>query len=191
MIATVSGQRTVRTYKVNTMTRLNQLIQRRLHSRKNSTGFTLIELVIVVVILGILSAIAIPSYGNIQNAARFERHNSDLRYTVQLLEIYKADNGTYPVVNGWSFQTSNPDVTLRNNYIPGLVPNYTSELPLAANSGAQYIYKSNGVDYKIMRYNANGIPTGEWKQVPDALKDPNGKTRLDRYGYWTKGYEYE
>lgn len=42
----------------------------RIHSREKDAGFTLIELVVVVVILGILTAIAIPSYGAIQDKAR-------------------------------------------------------------------------------------------------------------------------
>ena len=64
---------------------------------KNSRGFTLIELMIVVVILGILVAIALPTFNNMTSQARVAQVKSTM-HTVQVTveDFASRNNGTYP-----------------------------------------------------------------------------------------------
>ncbi len=59
-------------------------------------GFTLIELLIVVAIIAILAAIAIPNFLEAQTRAKVSRAKSDLRTFVTALESYRVDNNGYP-----------------------------------------------------------------------------------------------
>lgn len=64
-----------------------------------SRGFTIVELLIVIVVIGILAAISIVAYNGIQNRAYDQTVTADLNGIAKGFEMYKTDNpgGTYPL----------------------------------------------------------------------------------------------
>jgi len=62
---------------------------------RNSKGFTLIELMVVIVIIGILAGIAIPRFMGAQDRARISAAESDLNSMRQALGLYEIDHSSY------------------------------------------------------------------------------------------------
>ena len=70
-----------------------QLFRKRLSNRK---GFTLVELLVVISIIGILSAIAIPKFSSATDSARGAKIQADLRTMDSAMQIYYASASKYP-----------------------------------------------------------------------------------------------
>ena len=86
-------------------------------------GFTIVELLIIIVIIGILAAISVVAYNGIQQRARDSARTSDIAGVQKALELYRADNGTYPSVG-----TDNSGYNL-STLSTALVPKYISSIP--------------------------------------------------------------
>jgi len=66
--------------------------------KKDSRGFTIVELLIVIVVIGILAALVIVTYNGIQQKARDTERKTDVKALQGHLEAYWADNAKYPTL---------------------------------------------------------------------------------------------
>lgn len=111
---------------------------------QKQTGFTIVEMIIVVVIIGILAAITIVSYTSVQQKARDATRTSDITEVQKALEKYRAANGIYPSVG-----SDNSGYALTTLATP-LVPRYLKAVPTAPSGTAyQYVRGTGGNAYGI------------------------------------------
>lgn len=123
------------------------------------SGFTIVELLIVIVVIGILSAIVVVAYNGIQERARDSQRKSDIASITKALEMYYLDHDRYPL---GSCGPSYPDPKVINAswattadgswsvLEAALVPEYMSELPkdpLYEDSDTAAIYGGHSYDY--------------------------------------------
>lgn len=66
---------------------------------RNQQGFTLLEIMVVIVILGVLASLVIPSLMDNKDRADRQKAVSDIVTLENALEMYKLDNGRYPVTD--------------------------------------------------------------------------------------------
>lgn len=108
-------------------------------------GFTIVELLIVIVVIGILAAITIVAYSGFQTRARDTIRTNDSTAIRKALELYKADKGSYPL-GGYYESTAANWTTLSNLLRP-----YTgSNLPTDPTNDASHFYRylaTSGTSY--------------------------------------------
>lgn len=162
--------------------RLCDIIQTNMITKQK--GFTIVELLIVIVVIGILAAIVIVAFNGVQARANFSREKSDVANINKVIQLYYADNNIYPMTSDWVGWDQ------AANFVPGLVPAYASSLPQMPTTNANndsYLYRSNtaGTEYKLIRYSeaATGLPSVQ--RTDNALMDPQRVNRA--WGFWSSG----
>ena len=156
----------------------------------NTAGFTIVELLIVIVVIGILAAITIVSYSGIQSRAQFAAYRTDIDSLNKAILLYYTDNGYYPMNGVPAGSCATNVATGSGDFITGLAPTYMRSVPSTPNwsSGANYYaycWTVNGTNYKVLRLVPGGssVPTVELNS--DVNIDP---TRGNRgWGFWSSG----
>jgi type IV pilus assembly protein PilA len=120
---------------------------RRVRGERDS-GFTLIEMLVVVVIIGVLVAIAIPMYSNYRKGAENKSAESDVRGAISAVEQFYTDNGNqYPAnVTG----TVGTKLTFA-----AIGPNGTAQTANVSANNTLY-YRNNATYYVICGQNSSG-----------------------------------
>ncbi len=133
--------------------------------KMSRSGFTLVEIMVVMTILAILAVIVVPRLVGRTDDARRTATRIQIKNIEQGLNLYKLDNSTYPdTEQGLSALVQEPTI--------GEIPkNFREEgyLPKIPNDqwGNPYLYVSPGThrDYDIISYGADGEAGGEGKDA--------------------------
>jgi general secretion pathway protein G len=135
------------------------LLRSRAHARHR--GFTLIEVMVVVVILALLAGIVVPKIMSRPDEARVVRAQGDIAGIVQALKLYRLDNGTYPTTEqGLAALVQRPTTTpLPNNWKPGGYLDRVQKDPW----GRDYQFLNPGVrgEIDVFSLGADGQSGGE------------------------------
>ena len=132
--------------------------------KQKQTGFTIVELLIVIVVIGILAAIAIVAYNGVQNRANDTAVQSDIRQLASKVMEQHALTGDYPIatspasipgITTFTFSKNSYDASVYNVYYCTGIISGQREFAVAAmsRSGKKFMYRSHG---------STGEYTGAW-----------------------------
>jgi general secretion pathway protein G len=136
---------------------------------RRAPGFTLLEIMIVVLILGLLATLVAPKILGRAEDARRTKAMADLKGIEQALNLYRLDNGLYPTTaQGLAALVRKPDTPpVPRAWKP---EGYLERVPVDP-WGNTYVYLSDGNRFALKSYGADGVEGGEGKFADVDSKD--------------------
>ncbi len=138
---------------------------------RGPAGFTLLELMVVIVILGLLAALVVPKLIGRTEEAKRTQTRLQIKNIEQALQLFKLDNGFYPATEqGIEALVSAPEIgRIPKNYRKG---GYLDRVPKDP-WGNNYVYVSPGSqgDFEITSYGADGVPGGDGEDADISSRD--------------------
>lgn len=137
--------------------------------RSHQRGFTLIEILVVVVIIGILGAVIVPNLLARPDQARLTAAESTIRGLANSLDLYRLDNFQYPSTEqGLEALVSKPSgFPEPKNYSPD---GYIKKLEVDP-WGSEYYYERTGDGFNLYSLGADGTEGGEGVNADIHFKD--------------------
>ena len=138
--------------------------------RTKQQGFTLLEIMVVVTILGLLAAFIVPNVIGQGEKAKADLAKANMASIANALDMYKLDNNRYPTTDqGLQALVEKPAEARNWNPAGYLSGSRVPEDPW----GNEYIYLSPGIDgpYDLMSYGADGAEGGEGFDADISYRD--------------------
>ena len=95
--------------------------------KRKQAGFTIVELLIVIIVIGILAALVLVTFSGVQQKARNTERVTDIKAVASHLETYNAENGYYPTVDNMNNGNDSNGQAFLANDLKGLDPAATCD----------------------------------------------------------------
>ena len=136
-------------------------------NKMKQSGFTLIEIMVVVVIIGILASVVVPRIMDNPDKARVAKAKNDIRALESAMDLYRLDNFTYPSTDeGLEALITAPSSGPANWKQGGYIKKLNND-PW----GNDYLYDNEGESIVIYTYGADGASGGEGPNADISSKD--------------------
>jgi len=146
---------------------------------ERQNGFTLVEVLIVVAILGLLAAIAAVALLGALDRARQRRTMMDLHTIGVALESYSNDLSFYPRIDEGTVEL----------IVPHLVPTYVRPLPVRDGWSHAIEYWSDGVAYTLASWGADGSESLPWTPGPTHHVNADIVLSRGQFVQWPEGIQ--
>ena len=152
------------------------------------SGFTIVELLIVIIVIGILAAIVIVAYNGIQTQANNTAKISELKALKKLFEVYKAKEGVYPSQNlaTSTSPTTNPagntfpvGYCLGTGYPSAGTPSLPSCYSMSTSTNLAYTYRENDATATSIRSELASVG-----RVPGPVVDHRGNNVMGPVAFY-------